>query len=251
MELSSWLRIAHRGASVDAPENTIAAFKKALTIGVDAIELDVRLTLDGEVVVIHDAALDRTTDLSGFVSQLTLEEIQQADAGSHLSKDYRDQKVPTLQQVLEVIPRNVKILLEVKCLEAALPSARVVLDMGRKSQVVFISFIGEVLTELGLYDAGLQIGFLVDEPFGARLDPVRNARDMLAKGRSLGTSMLGVHWKIASPEFIREVHRQGGRVWVWTVDDADEMVKLIEASIDGIASNYPDKLRALEKQKIK
>ena len=79
--MGSWIRIAHRGASGSAPENTLAAFKKAIDIGVDAVELDLHGSADGEVVVIHDSSLDRTTDRRGFVNQTALETIKQADAG--------------------------------------------------------------------------------------------------------------------------------------------------------------------------
>ena len=106
--------IAHRGGSKLAPENTIAAFKNAIAIGVDMIEIDVILSKDKEVVVIHDDKIDRTTNGSGIVKEMTLSEIQKYSAGSWFDEKYNDEKIPTLNQVMNLINGRVKLLIEIK-----------------------------------------------------------------------------------------------------------------------------------------
>jgi len=108
------IRIAHRGASGTAPENTLAAFKKAIEIGVDAVELDLHGTVDGEVVVIHDTSLDRTTDHQGCLNQTTLETIRRADAGRWFSPEFVVEPVPTLVEALECIAKTTIAVLEIK-----------------------------------------------------------------------------------------------------------------------------------------
>ncbi|MEM3426627.1 MAG: glycerophosphodiester phosphodiesterase family protein, partial [Thermoproteota archaeon] len=103
--MSSVLKIGHRGARFYEPENTLRSFRKALELGVDAVELDVRRTRDGELVVIHDAEVDRTTNGKGLVRELTLEEIRRLDAG-------KGEKIPTLEEALDFLDGRVKILIE-------------------------------------------------------------------------------------------------------------------------------------------
>ena len=109
-----WIRIAHRGASGSAPENTLAAFEKAIEIGVDAVELDLHGTADGEVVVIHDTSLDRTTNHCGPVNQTTLETIKRADAGGWFAPEFVGEPVPTLVEALECIAKQTIAVLEIK-----------------------------------------------------------------------------------------------------------------------------------------
>jgi len=110
------VRIAHRGASGDglAPENTLAALESSIQMGVDVLEIDVRGSKDGGVVVIHDAMMDRTTNTTGSVSELTLEEIRQADAGSWAGPSFKDQRVPLLEEVLDLARHRVLVLVEIK-----------------------------------------------------------------------------------------------------------------------------------------
>jgi glycerophosphoryl diester phosphodiesterase len=105
---------AHRGASASNPENTLAAFREAIRLGVHQIELDVRVTEDGQLVVIHDASVDRTTNGRGRVSSLTLDEIRRLDAGSWKSRRFRGERVPTLVEALRIMPRNIWLNLHVK-----------------------------------------------------------------------------------------------------------------------------------------
>lgn len=241
------LRIAHRGAPAYAPENTPASFLKALEIGVDGIEFDIRLTRDGEVVVIHDPTLDRTTDLSGTVAELSLEEIRRADAGIRFSPEYRGQRVPMLREALELIPRETLVFVEIKAVEASLPAAKIASQMNRSDQVVFISFLPEALKAVQHTGSDFHTALLMERSIVAH-SAAEDARAMLSKARSLGTPALGVYWRIAVPEFIDEVHRQGGSVWVWAVDDPQDIRRLARDGVDGIASNYPDRLKGIPEE---
>ncbi|MDQ0896529.1 glycerophosphodiester phosphodiesterase family protein [Paenibacillus sp. V4I7] len=108
------LVIAHRGAKGEAPENTMAAFRLGLEQGCDAIELDIHLSKDGEIVVIHDDTMHRTTDISGKVNELTLAELKQADAGRWFHEKYAGERVPLLEEVFDLVPANIMINVEVK-----------------------------------------------------------------------------------------------------------------------------------------
>ena len=114
MSWSDFVRIAHRGASGLAPENTLSAFSKALEIGVDGVEVDVRGTLDGKLVVLHDQTLDRTTDRTGCIHRMSLTEIQEADAGAWFGPSFIGEKVPTLAESLDLIKKTAITVLEVK-----------------------------------------------------------------------------------------------------------------------------------------
>jgi len=239
------MRIAHRGASGFAPENTLAAFRKALELGVDGIELDVRLTADERLVVVHDATLDRATDRSGRVAELTLKDLRLADAGARFHPAYKGQRIPTLEEALEDIPSNIRVFVEIKVAEAARPAARTVKGLGREDRAVLISFLGEALRTVREEDPALQVGFLVEDPL-VQGDDEENGRAMLARARSLGTSLLGIHWEMATGPCIRAVHQEGGKVWAWAPDEPQDLARLARDGIDGIASNFPDRLNALE-----
>jgi glycerophosphoryl diester phosphodiesterase len=130
------LRIGHRGAKAYAPENTLASFRKALEIGVDAVELDVRKTKDNELVVIHDADVKRTTDGEGLVSDLTLKEIKGFSSGD-------GEKIPTLQEALNFLDKKVKVLIELKEVGIEEPVLSLVQKLGLEKNVVIVSFLEE------------------------------------------------------------------------------------------------------------
>ena len=152
--MADWLRIAHRGASGHAPENTLAAFRKAVEMGVDGIEMDIHLSADDEVVVIHDSTLDRTTDAEGQVAGLSLAEIREADAGD-------GERVPTLGEALDAIPLDVLAFVEIKAAAATPHAVRIVQEMDRLDQVVVISFDSDALRTLRQLDSRIPMGLLL------------------------------------------------------------------------------------------
>lgn len=238
-----WLRIAHRGASGYVPENTLASFRRAIEMGTDAIEMDAHLTRDGKVVIIHDKTLARTTTLPGVVAEMSCDEVRQADAGVRRGDQYRGERVPLLSEALEVIPRNVAVWVEIKALPAAGPVVEVVQDMGRMDQVTAISFQAEALQMARARVPHIQLLLI----FGKALiksDAVANARAMFKAAQAVGTSQLSIECTLVTPETVAEIHRLSGIVHAWTPDEPERIQAMIRAGVDGITSNYPDRLNA-------
>ncbi|WP_282160443.1 glycerophosphodiester phosphodiesterase [Ulvibacterium marinum] len=128
---------AHRGAMQTHPENTIAAFKEAIRVGVQMIEFDVRLTKDGELIIMHDETVDRTTNGSGFVNDLTLSELRKLDAGSWKSEEFTGEKVPTLKEVLQIMPKNIWLNIHLKGgKKLGVETAKLVISEKREHQAV-------------------------------------------------------------------------------------------------------------------
>jgi len=246
--------IAHRGASGLAPENTLPAFEEAVRHGADWIELDVHETSDGQVVVIHDDRVDRTTDGQGEVARLTLTELKALDAGYRMSPDgvsfpFRGQGVtiPTLEEVL-----------------TALPSSRFIVEM-KPGDPSFAARVLEVVDRAGARDRVLLAGF--DD------DVVRRARELapdvltsMGQGEALRMQImlrmgLGAFWRppadvaqlperyqglpVVTEALIRLAHRKGVPVHVWTVNEASEMRRLAALGVDGIITDYPDRMASV------
>lgn len=233
--MDSWVRIAHRGASKIAPENTLAAFNKAIEIGVDAIEFDLHGTADGEIVVIHDPSLDRTTDLRGPVNQTTLETIKRADAGSWFNQQFTGEPVPTLAEALECITGKTMAVLEIKdslISEAVVEKVR---DMNALEQIVIISFHVSVLQTVRQLEPRIPTGYLIGSNNG-NTRPIQLCQQI----STLGSSLLNVNHHLITAEFAQEVYRRGISLWSWTVDDVDQMRQMLTFGVQGITSNHPD-----------
>lgn len=229
--------IAHRGASGEAPENTMAAFRRALAIGVDAVELDVHLSADGEPVIIHDPVLARTTDGSGLVSEHTAAALRRLDAGRWFGKPFAGERIPSLAEALDLL-RSVGVIIEIKngpiyYPEIAARVAEVVKASGHAA-VTASSFDHHVLPEIAALVPEVDTAVL----FTARpIDPVRLARDA-------GARRLHPQWAFVTPDLLEGAHAAGLRVDTWTVNDVPEMARLAAAGVDGIITNFPDRLRA-------
>lgn len=230
------IQIAHRGASGSAPENTLAAFKKAIEIGVDAVELDLHGTADGEVVVIHDSSLDRTTNLRGSVNQVALETIKHADAGKWFASEFADEPVPTLVEALECIDGSAIAVLEIK--DATIGEAVVekINEMEALEKVVIISFHTSVLREVRTLDPRIPTGWLI----GSHNCDALPAQ-LCQKLGQLGSSLLNVNHQLITVEFAYEVQRRGIALWCWTVDDLARMREMKALGVQGITSNHPER----------
>ncbi len=237
------LIIAHRGFSARAPENTLAAFRLALKEQPYAIELDVHLSADGQVIVIHDTTLDRTTHTPGIIASLPASQIQQANAAA-LFPAHPFEPVPTLRQALDAIPPSTRVLIEIKAVEAALPAVQLLREMGRINQAVILSFAPEALALAHEAQPALDTALLLSKNI-IENNPLENARQMLARARALGTSILDLKHTLATPETVREIHTLGGHVWVWTANSPQSMQAAIDAGVDAITTDHPDQLRQL------
>lgn len=234
------LRIAHRGASGRglAPENTLAAFEKALEIGVDMLEIDVRVTGDGHLIVLHDPSLDRTTNREGIVREMRLEEIREADAGD-------GERVPILREVFDLARHRAPILLEIKSDFIAERVVQAIADAQVEEQVVVQSFNPQNVQRVKLLaphlPASLLIGELPTTPSRVR------ARRLVSQVLETGANTLSIWHATLTPSLIEEMRKRGIAVWAWTVDEEIAMRDLAMMGVQGLVTNYPDILnRVLE-----
>ena len=236
-----FIRIAHRGASGLAPENTLAAFAKALEIGVDAVELEVHATKDRRVVVIHDGALDRTTNAKGKVSELTLAEILKADAGIRFGKEFSQEKIPILNESLDLIKGNAITVVEIKQKDIAGEVVKAIEDTSALDDVVVISFHPSVLCDVRQIKPRIPTGLLIGA--NAAEKPYAQGIEYVHKTAEVGASTLSLSHPAVTPELARAVRERGVNLWTWTIDDVDRMREVLDCGVEGITSNYPDRFK--------
>ena len=230
------IRIAHRGASGIAPENTLVAFKKAIEIGVDAVELDLHGTVDGEVVVIHDTALDRTTNHRGSVNQTALETIKRADAGGWFAPEFVGEPVPTLTEALECIAKQTIAVLEIKDPLIAETVVAKIRETHTQDIAVIISFHTTVLQTIRSVEPRIPTGWLIGN-HNNHASPVQLCQQL----GELGCSLLNVNHQLITAEFAYEIRRRGISLWCWTVDDLSRMREMQAFGVQGITSNHPER----------
>lgn len=221
------LRIAHRGASGYAPENTWSAFHKALELKVDMVELDVRRTRDHELVVCHDARLDRLTGVWTALKRLSYVELQQVVV--------RGEPIPRLAEVLEFLAPSCLINIELKERGLAEAAVATVKALGCQSQVVFSSFFASQLVRLKAIDPTVRVVALVGATPVTVKTCLRFAHVVQAEALSVGYAAFQRRLLVAA-------HQQGLAVYVWTVDDPAAIAHLKALGVDGIMSNYPDRI---------
>ena len=234
--MRSWIRIAHRGASGRAPENTLAAFKSAIEFGVDAVELDLHGTADGEIVVIHDSTLDRTTDLHGCINETTLETIQSADAGGWFDAEFSGESVPTLTEALACIRKEAIAVLEIKDPLIAEAVVAKIHETETLDAAVVISFHTRVLQTIRTLEPHIATGWLIGR-HNKHVSPIELCRQL----GELGSSLLNVNHELITAEFAYEIRRRGIALWCWTVDDIARMGEMQAFGVQGITSNYPER----------
>ena len=253
--------IAHKGASGTAPENTLAAFQRALDMGVDMIELDVRHTKDSEIIVFHDQHLDRTTNGTGDVHDYTLAQIKELRAGSwgEWGKDtiYADQKVPTLKEALDLINGQCKVLIEVKHMDTPLyhDFAVKLVDVIREEKdgfewCILQSYEESYLEEAKAYEPKVQTKqLLVGEDSAPLLAFYVETRVHLGRGHKDETALaaLNPHYETLSPRRIFRMHARGYKVFTYPVNERDDMIKMLNMGVDGIITDFPSRLIQIRK----
>ncbi|MBW1880271.1 MAG: glycerophosphodiester phosphodiesterase [Deltaproteobacteria bacterium] len=238
--------IAHRGASAYAPENTMAAFEEAAQFGV-GFELDVTLCNTGEVVVIHDDTVDRTTEGSGTVADLTLAEIKGLDAGSYFDPEFTGESIPTLDEVLATYGGRVPIDIEIKSTTPREPLADAVVAAieraGLVEEVFVTSFDPYMLERVKEQNPDIYRGQLTGTFKDADLCFIEKLflRNMWLNGKS-EPDAIAVERVRAKKRFVKRQHRKGREVLVWTVNTPTEMERLLDLGVDGIITDYPDVL---------
>lgn len=240
---------AHRGGAELAPENTMAAFDRAVELGV-GFELDVMLSADGVPVVFHDDALDRLTNGEGPLAAQDLQLLRGLDAGLHFDEAFVGERIPTLDEVLARHGHDVVINIEIKSTKGADNEAlarevvRTVHHRGLQDRVLVTSFSPFLLEAIRREDPELARGQIYSRFEGAKslrwIEKVllRN----LAFNRRALPDVLSVHESMVDARYLRKMHRRGYRVFAWTVDDPARMRELIELGVDGIITDRPDLL---------
>jgi len=233
------LIIAHRGYRAKYPENTLVAFEEAIEAGADMIELDVLLTKDRKMVVIHDESLDRTTNAQGQVRDYTLSELKTLDAGSWFDARFKGERLPTLEEVLELVDKRIPVNIEIKrsAYEPHHPAdaieKQIVELVTRKNaveNVLVSSFEWQVLEPLRAMKEG---------PAIAILSGGSNEDNPLEACRNLGAFSWHPRSLMLKKEHVREMHETGILVFPWNVDTLEDIERVLEMDVDGVIVDDP------------
>lgn len=230
---------AHRGASGLAPENTLAAMLKAMQLGADYAELDVQEIADGSLVIFHDDTLQRTTNLNGHIWKMTQDEIKKADAGSWFHTEFAGEPIPTLQTVIDAVRSKMKLNIELKLHGHEKRLVEQVVELVQEndfvSQCMLTSFDRESVRKVKQLNPAITTGFIFSE---MPEEDIFNAE----------FEIFSVHKRVVTAEFVTKAHEHQKKVHVWTVNEPEEMQKLIGMQVDGIITNYPHVLTELLKK---
>ena len=215
------LRIGHRGAAGHVLENTLGSIEKAIELGVDYVEIDLRLTCDGHVVVLHDATVDRTTNGHGRIKDLTLAQVKRIK-----TKD--GQHVPTLDEVLKLTDGRVGLMLELKIRGLAKPVTEIVQRSGFSSPVIYASFHHKELSRVREW-----------LPSAAIMPLISRGRIALSIPEKLSADHVGIRFDRVTKPVVESFHAAGVPVFVFTVNEAVDIARVKDIGVDGIISDMP------------
>jgi glycerophosphoryl diester phosphodiesterase len=229
-ELAKPVVFAHRGASKYAPENTLASFQKALAMGAQALELDITLTRDGELVVIHDDALERTSNGKGLVADLNLTYIKELDAGAWFSTEFAGEKIPTLKEVFQLVQDKALINIEIKNAgkrneELVQKAAGLVAKLKRQETVIFSSFIPKNIRFIQKALPECPAGLLTLPGFIGKIE--------MGLLGGISPDLIHPHFSNLSARFIQRQHARLRRVHTYTVNDPELIRTLTRWEVDG------------------
>ena len=222
--------MAHRGASTEAPENTMAAFQKAIDDMADYIELDVQLTNNGEVIVMHDSNAYRTTGVDANIVNMTYKEVKTLDAGSWFSDEYVGENVPSLKEVLELTQGKIKLNIELKPTDNGIALAKNTVRLIEKynmvNDCVITSFSESALKAVKTYNQEIKVGYILSAAYGDFYD-MKNV------------DFFSVNAAFLSKRTIDAIHNSGKRVYAWTVNNKESIKNLTNKGVDGIITDNP------------
>ena len=236
--------ISHRGANKVAPQNTIPAFEKSLKIGCDGFETDIHLTSDGYPVICHNYTIDETSDGKGEVRSKTLEELRTYDFGSYFSKEFEGTKLPTLDEFLDLSAQgDIEIMnIEIKPpldgdLSIVAKTITAVKEKGLFDKLLISSFSPDVLVECKKIDPNCKTGFLYAPNKAFFYKEMLFGYVKFAK--KIKADYLHPHYFSVTKSFVKNLHKNGIKVNVWTVDDPKIATKLIKYGVDGLITDLP------------
>lgn len=228
MDIKNLLCIGHRGAMGHAPENTLASIRKALEFGVPCVEIDV-YCVDGQLVVFHDSRLERTTNGTGYLLEQNFTDLRSLDAGD-------GEKIPTLKEVFEAVHLQAGVNIELKGPDTARPVVEFIFkmrDMGWSDDLILISsFDHRELAQIRQLDPQIKVGAMM---VGL---PVNDA----AFAESLGAYSVHLSLEFIDRRFVDDAHSRGLRVFVFTVNHPEDIIKMRELGVDGVFTNYPERV---------
>jgi glycerophosphoryl diester phosphodiesterase len=252
--LETIINIAHRGASGHAPENSMAAFIKALEMHSDMIELDIHLSEDGQAVVIHDASLERTTSGKGLVEHYSMSELQELDCGSWFDPAFSGERIPSLKDVLALVNGKAILLIEIKRGKEKVYEGlgRAVVDdirqAGAEDWCIVQAFDSYYILEVNEYAPDIETQKLIVQ----QLDVLPMYADIKMQfgwpDTGIQISALNSYYKFLTRRRVEKRHQKGYKTFVYTVNEEKDMIKMINLGVDGIITNYPDRLHKLKQQ---
>lgn len=234
---------ANRGASGYAPENTLVAIKKAIEMKADGIKIDIQLTKDGKIVLMNDWKVDRTTSGRGYVFELDFQYIRSLDAGQWYTKDFIGEIVPTLEEILDILPNNMFLNIEIK--DTARKHSNIeekILEILKKypekfDNIIISSFHHDKIKRLQELEPKLKLALLTDSEF------IEIEKYLLTNG--LNSYSYHPEINLISKETVEILHKNGIKVFVWLVNKEEDLEYLVKMDIDGIITNYPDIMKEL------
>jgi glycerophosphoryl diester phosphodiesterase len=236
------LIIAHRGASEDAPENTLAAFRLAWQQGADGIEGDFRLSSDGTVVCMHDATTARVSDRRLSVARTSYEALREVDVGSWKGKKWASERVPSLEEVLSTVPEGKRVFIEVKCGTEIMGALKIAIEQSRlkPEQIAVIAFDEAVIDSVKWHLSALKAYLITDFSGGFSLEKtVALLKKISADGLSCEAD------RRIDKEFVGRLRQEGMELNVWTVDTLESAAYFSALGVDSISTNGPGRLRTL------
>lgn len=241
--MASFKKIAHRGASGDYPENTRVAFEKAIEARADMIELDCQLTQDGHVVVFHDERLTRTAGVKGAVKNRTLPQLKKLDVGQWRKKNFKGERILTLEEALDIIVGNVDLCLEIKSFPESAP--------GIELKILFIlshyDYLDRTILSSFDYRTLVRVRELAPEAALGIIYGSSQGTDPLVAAGQLGAASIHARKELASRDFLARAWDEGLDVYVWTVNETRDMEALAALGVQGLISDYPEKFSKLRR----
>lgn len=234
---------AHRGNSGKAPENTLASVQQAIQIGADRVEVDLEYTADEQLIVLHDNSVDRTTNGTGKVAELTYPEIRKLDAGSWKAPEYAGEHVPLLAEIFELCKGKTMVNIDLKNTQAVPKFVKLVKDMNMSEHLVMTGLIPQATPQIRELGENLTMFYESSESFHTKLnqgniDEAIRIAVTEARRLKLPGFLFKSDW--VTPEVVYLAHRHGLAVNVWSVDTHDRARQMFEAGVDAVMTDYPE-----------
>ncbi|MBA3753646.1 MAG: hypothetical protein H0X01_05815 [Nitrospira sp.] len=224
--IASILRIGHRGAAGHATENTLAAISKARSFRADLIEVDIRETCDGYLVLLHDETVDRTTNKAGHVAEMSLDQVQRLDAGN-------GQCIPTLEEALQAVRGGMGMILELKVEGIGNEACAIVKRTGFRDPLIYASFLTDELHRIREADPMAKLMVLL---------PRTLPRDPVGDAVAVRASHVGLHFSSVTTPLLQTYHNLGRLVFTYTVNEPIDIRRMRDLGVDGIVSDFPDRI---------